>query len=203
MQNSDKGAGENNRTSVNPPRGSVYLSTATNMKYDRDEGESEEWRESMSSEGSRSEVVCVTGGSGFIGSWVVCLLLRRGYIVHATVQDISLSNASSPFMVFIYLFTSLIFIHFCFRCSHCCCRGWKRNEASRSPRRGRLPSSSLPDRSPRLRLHRHCCNWRRRRISHRLPLHHRSGPRSRGPFFNSALTVYNNKTRILILRTPL
>ncbi|XP_020220286.1 cinnamoyl-CoA reductase 1 [Cajanus cajan] len=35
-----------------------------------------------------SKVVCVTGASGAIGSWVVLLLLQRGYTVHATVQDI-------------------------------------------------------------------------------------------------------------------
>ncbi|XP_059660907.1 cinnamoyl-CoA reductase CAD2-like [Cornus florida] len=34
------------------------------------------------------EVVCVTGGSGYIGSWLVCLLLERGYTVHATVKDL-------------------------------------------------------------------------------------------------------------------
>ncbi|KAG6629040.1 cinnamoyl-CoA reductase 1-like [Carya illinoinensis] len=34
------------------------------------------------------EVVCVTGGSGCIGSWLVRLLLDRGYSVHATVQDL-------------------------------------------------------------------------------------------------------------------
>ncbi|XP_059429332.1 phenylacetaldehyde reductase-like [Corylus avellana] len=34
------------------------------------------------------EVVCVTGGSGCIGSWLVRLLLDRGYTVHATVQDL-------------------------------------------------------------------------------------------------------------------
>ncbi|XP_058075102.1 phenylacetaldehyde reductase-like [Magnolia sinica] len=32
--------------------------------------------------------VCVTGASGYIGSWVVRLLLNRGYTVHATVQDL-------------------------------------------------------------------------------------------------------------------
>lgn len=32
------------------------------------------------------KVVCVTGGSGAIGSWLVHLLLDRGYTVHATVQ---------------------------------------------------------------------------------------------------------------------
>ncbi|XP_004490640.1 phenylacetaldehyde reductase-like [Cicer arietinum] len=36
-----------------------------------------------------SKVVCVTGGSGCIGSWLVHLLLRRGYTVHATVQNLN------------------------------------------------------------------------------------------------------------------
>lgn len=31
--------------------------------------------------------VCVTGATGFIGSWIVMRLLERGYIVHATVRD--------------------------------------------------------------------------------------------------------------------
>lgn len=34
------------------------------------------------------EVICVTGGSGFIGSWIVHLLLRRGYTVRATVKNL-------------------------------------------------------------------------------------------------------------------
>ncbi|WVY90029.1 hypothetical protein V8G54_035543 [Vigna mungo] len=35
------------------------------------------------------KVVCVTGGSGAIGSWLVHLLLNRGYTVHATVQNLN------------------------------------------------------------------------------------------------------------------
>lgn len=31
--------------------------------------------------------VCVTGAGGFIGSWVVKLLLSRDYIVHGTVRE--------------------------------------------------------------------------------------------------------------------
>ncbi|XP_019194376.1 PREDICTED: anthocyanidin reductase ((2S)-flavan-3-ol-forming) isoform X1 [Ipomoea nil] len=33
-----------------------------------------------------SKTYCVTGGSGFIGSWLIKSLLRRGYGVHATVR---------------------------------------------------------------------------------------------------------------------
>ncbi|KAK9159175.1 hypothetical protein Scep_005749 [Stephania cephalantha] len=39
-----------------------------------------------------TEVVCVTGASGFIGSWLVRLLLERGYTVHATVKDLNDEN---------------------------------------------------------------------------------------------------------------
>ncbi|KAL4205169.1 hypothetical protein AMTRI_Chr01g135980 [Amborella trichopoda] len=35
------------------------------------------------------KVVCVTGASGYIGSWLVKLLLQRGYTVRATVRDIN------------------------------------------------------------------------------------------------------------------
>ncbi|CAK9171671.1 unnamed protein product [Ilex paraguariensis] len=35
------------------------------------------------------EAVCVTGGSGYIGSWLVRFLLERGYTVHATVKDLN------------------------------------------------------------------------------------------------------------------
>jgi uncharacterized protein YbjT (DUF2867 family) len=30
---------------------------------------------------------CVTGATGYIGSWLVQTLLQRGYNVHATVRD--------------------------------------------------------------------------------------------------------------------
>ncbi|KAL2330737.1 hypothetical protein Fmac_018318 [Flemingia macrophylla] len=35
------------------------------------------------------QVVCVTGASGYIASWIVKFLLRRGYTVKATVRDTS------------------------------------------------------------------------------------------------------------------
>ncbi|MED6107182.1 hypothetical protein PIB30_011752 [Stylosanthes scabra] len=37
--------------------------------------------------GSVSKTVCVTGASGFIGSWLVMRLLEHGYTVRATVRD--------------------------------------------------------------------------------------------------------------------
>ncbi|KAL2329223.1 hypothetical protein Fmac_022650 [Flemingia macrophylla] len=36
---------------------------------------------------SNGKVVCVTGASGFIASWIVNFLLQRGYIVRATVRN--------------------------------------------------------------------------------------------------------------------
>ncbi|XP_019092778.1 PREDICTED: dihydroflavonol 4-reductase-like isoform X2 [Camelina sativa] len=35
----------------------------------------------------QKEKVCVTGAGGFLGSWVVDLLLSRDYFVHGTVRD--------------------------------------------------------------------------------------------------------------------
>ncbi|XP_052201186.1 phenylacetaldehyde reductase-like isoform X2 [Diospyros lotus] len=39
--------------------------------------------------GGEGKTVCVTGASGFIASWLVKLLLQRGYTVRATVRDLS------------------------------------------------------------------------------------------------------------------
>ncbi|CAN6206897.1 unnamed protein product [Urochloa humidicola] len=37
--------------------------------------------------GDPPPVVCVTGSTGYVGSWLVRTLLRRGYRVHATARD--------------------------------------------------------------------------------------------------------------------
>ncbi|GKU85330.1 hypothetical protein SLEP1_g10 [Rubroshorea leprosula] len=37
--------------------------------------------------GTEGQTVCVTGASGFIGSWLIMRLLERGYSVRATVRD--------------------------------------------------------------------------------------------------------------------
>ncbi|KAJ8772635.1 hypothetical protein K2173_027812 [Erythroxylum novogranatense] len=37
--------------------------------------------------GSEAKIVCVTGASGFIGSWLIMRLLEQDYIVRATVRD--------------------------------------------------------------------------------------------------------------------
>ncbi|THU60990.1 hypothetical protein C4D60_Mb07t18560 [Musa balbisiana] len=40
----------------------------------------------------KTSTVCVTGGSGYIGSWLVKKLLQRGYHVHATVRNSGIST---------------------------------------------------------------------------------------------------------------
>lgn len=51
--------------------------------------------EMMRTEEGKKTVVCVTGASGFIASWLVKLLLERGYFVNATVRDLSYSLSLS------------------------------------------------------------------------------------------------------------
>jgi len=54
----------------------------------------------MSGEG---KVVCVTGSSGFIASWIVKFLLQRGYTVRATVRDPSMCMFSLNFFLLILI----------------------------------------------------------------------------------------------------
>ena len=61
----------------------------------------------MSGEGI-GKTVCVTGASGYIASWLVKLLLQRGYTVKATVRDPSLFSLF-PFLL-CYLFFLLNFV---------------------------------------------------------------------------------------------
>ncbi|KAM7476753.1 hypothetical protein LguiB_023996 [Lonicera macranthoides] len=43
----------------------------------------------MNTSGGRRKVVCVTGGSGYIASWLVKLLLDRGYTVRSTLRTLN------------------------------------------------------------------------------------------------------------------
>nr|XP_043625818.1 uncharacterized protein LOC122597268 [Erigeron canadensis] len=58
----------------------LYPATAPVCKFHQVTGSRD-----MNREGT---VVCVTGASGFIASWLVKLLLARGYFVHATVRSL-------------------------------------------------------------------------------------------------------------------
>lgn len=62
------------------------------------------------------KLVCVTGATGFIASWLVKLLLQRGYTVNATVRAPSM--LLSLFIFIIYLIS--IYIHFLFACFLVC-----------------------------------------------------------------------------------
>ena len=45
------------------------------------------WRKKGMSVAVAEKVVCVTGGAGYIASWLVKLLLLRGYTVKATLRN--------------------------------------------------------------------------------------------------------------------
>lgn len=58
--------------------------------------------EGLESEGDRNgapAVYCVTGATGYIGSWLVKTLLERGHWVHATVRDPG-TNSALTFLCF-------------------------------------------------------------------------------------------------------
>ena len=59
-------------------------------------------------EGKREEKMrfCVTGATGYIGSWLVNTLLQRGYMVHATLRDPGLSLF---FIILLFIYFNLIF----------------------------------------------------------------------------------------------
>lgn len=50
------------------------------------------------------KVVCVTGGAGYVASWLIKLLLQSGYTVKATVRDPSTFIVLSSRFVLIDLF---------------------------------------------------------------------------------------------------
>lgn len=60
------------------------------------------------------KIVCVTGASGYIASWLVKLLLQQGYTVKATVRDPSLF-LSLPSSSFSYSFLQFLCLTFFFR----------------------------------------------------------------------------------------
>lgn len=39
-------------------------------------------------ESEKKTRICVTGAGGYVASWVVKLLLAKGYLVHGTVRDL-------------------------------------------------------------------------------------------------------------------
>ncbi|KAF9666915.1 hypothetical protein SADUNF_Sadunf16G0278300 [Salix dunnii] len=50
-----------------------------------------EMEEEKNTERALPPTYCVTGANGYIGSWLVKVLLQRGYMVHATVRDLAKS----------------------------------------------------------------------------------------------------------------
>lgn len=53
--------------------------------------------------GGLGQTVCVTGAGGFIASWIVKLLLERGYTVKGTVRNPGL-------LVYIYMYI-VVYLH--------------------------------------------------------------------------------------------
>lgn len=53
--------------------------------------------------------VCVTGGAGYIGSWLVMRLLQRGYTVHVTSRNLSRFLPSTRCSIITWFSTVMIF----------------------------------------------------------------------------------------------
>ena len=64
----------------------------------------------------RSCRVCVTGGNGYIGSWLVMKLLNKGYTVHATLRDLSIHNFCLVFCIYFFNFSNFYFLFISFNC---------------------------------------------------------------------------------------
>ena len=77
---------------------------ARKIQHKRQERSEEE--ESM---GSTGKVVCVTGASGYIASWIVKLLLQRGYTVRASVRDPSQCFLCFHMILFVVPVTCMCF----------------------------------------------------------------------------------------------
>lgn len=71
-------------------------------------------------EEEEKKVVCVTGGSGYIASWLVKLLLSRGYTVRASVRDLSKTQKIQTQSVPIISLISLL-LHFFFKIIYYIC----------------------------------------------------------------------------------
>ncbi|KAI6685493.1 hypothetical protein NL676_031406 [Syzygium grande] len=63
------------------------LAKLQRVRKEEEEGAAESEKTRMSATVGEGKVVCVTGASGYIASWLVKLLLRRGYAVNASVRD--------------------------------------------------------------------------------------------------------------------
>ena len=59
--------------------------------------------------GAAGKVVCVTGASGYIASWLVKFLLQRGYTVKASVRDPSQYQANSLSLSFSHCTNVVLF----------------------------------------------------------------------------------------------
>lgn len=66
---------------IQPPRKSALSAPFCEAFLERSQTSAIDQRE------REMKVVCVTGASGYIASWLVKLLLQGGYTVKATVRD--------------------------------------------------------------------------------------------------------------------